>query len=59
MTAMCLQSTKVQETLFSELISSCQDLSPVILSQDHTCTVPHSDTCGAATHSLNVGAGNR
>ena len=22
-------------------------------------TVPHSDTCGAATHSLNVGAGSR
>ena len=23
------------------------------------CTVPHSDTCGAATHSLNIGAGSR
>ena len=22
-------------------------------------TVPHSDTCGAATHSLNIGAGSR
>ena len=23
------------------------------------CAVPHSDTCGAATHSLNIGAGSR
>ena len=22
-------------------------------------TVPHSDTCGSATHSLNIGAGSR
>ena len=26
---------------------------------DLVCTVPHSDTCGAATHSLNIGAGSR
>ena len=26
---------------------------------DHGGTVPHSDTCGAATHSLIIGAGGR
>ena len=25
----------------------------------HISTVPHSDTCGVATHSLNIGAGSR
>ena len=29
-----------------------------VIEMRHT-TVPHSDTCGSATHSLNIGAGSR